>query len=130
MLHLLRKVFDCFFEDDFISSLHILVPQFESCLRRMFSQAGFATTSIKRGMAQHEETFNEFLNREDVKDVLGASFHKCIQMVMVEQTGHNLRNKIAHGLVTVEDCNKEINCLILFLYLQITKFVLREKSSD
>jgi len=115
-----------FFEKDYISSLHILVPQFESCLRRMFSQAGFATTSIKRGMVQHEETFNEFLNRDDVKEVLGESLHKCIQMIMVEQTGLNLRNKIAHGLIKVENCNKESNILILFLYLQITKFKLKK----
>ena len=28
-----------FFARDYISALHILVPQFESCLRRMFAQA-------------------------------------------------------------------------------------------
>lgn len=115
-----------FYEVDYISSLHILVPQFESCLRRMFSQAGFATTSIKRGMAQHEETFNEFLNRDDIKGVLGESLHKYIQMIMVEQTGLNLRNKIAHGLISIEDCNKSINILVLYLYLMITGFVLNE----
>lgn len=119
-----------FFDDDYVSSLHILVPQFESCLRRMFSQAGFATTSIKRGMAQHEETFNEFLNRDEIKEVLGESFHKFIQMIMVEQTGLNLRNKIAHGLINVEDCSKQINNLILFLYLQITKFVLNDGNTN
>ncbi|WP_146065524.1 DUF4209 domain-containing protein [Paenibacillus sp. UNC499MF] len=81
-----------FFEEAYVSSLHILVPQFESCLRKMFSQAGFATTSIKRGMAQHEETFNKFLSRDDIKEVLGESLHKFIQMIMVEQTGLNLCN--------------------------------------
>ncbi len=119
-----------FFEKDFVSSLHILVPQFESCLRRMFSQAGFATTSIKRGMAQHEETFNEFLNREDIKGVLGESLVKYIQMIMVEQTGLNLRNKIAHGLIGVEECNKNNSVLVLYLYLLMTSFVLNETKTE
>ncbi|MEH7076970.1 DUF4209 domain-containing protein [Neobacillus drentensis] len=119
-----------FFENDFVSSLHILVPQFESCLRRMFSQAGFATTSIKRGMAQHEETFNEFLNREDIKNVLGETLHRYIQMIMVEQTGLNLRNKIAHGLISIEECNKQNNITVLYLYLLITSFVLNDHDKD
>ncbi|WP_214626540.1 DUF4209 domain-containing protein [Paenibacillus agaridevorans] len=109
-----------FFNEDSISSLHVLVPQFEVCVRHMFVKAGAATSSIKKGMAQHEETFNEFLKREDVIQSLGDAVHKYIQFVMVEQSGMNLRNNIAHGLIKAEACNKSINVLVLHLFLVLT----------
>ena len=69
-----------------MSALHILVPQFESTVRRMFSKAGYSTTSIRKGNTQQEVTFNEFLLRDDVKSTLGNDVHKLIQIVMVEQS--------------------------------------------
>lgn len=109
-----------FLEGDYISSLHILVPQFESTLRRLFANAGYATTSIKKGTAQHEETFNEFLKREEIKDALGENIHKLIQIVMVEQTGLNLRNDIAHGLIGFSNVTKTKCVLVIYLYLLLT----------
>lgn len=111
-----------FFEGDYISSVHILVPQFESTMRRMFSNAGFPTTSIKKGTAQHEETFNEFLNREDIKSSLGNDIHKFIQIVMVEQAGLNLRNQIAHGLINFSDITKAQCLLVIYLFLVLTGY--------
>ena len=111
-----------FFEDDYISSIHILVPQFESTLRRFFANIGFPTTSIKKGTAQHEETFNEFLNREDIKISLGENVHKLIQIVMVEQAGLNLRNEIAHGLIRFSDITKNKCILVIYLFLMLTRY--------
>lgn len=111
-----------FFEEDYISSMHILIPQFESTLRRMFANVGYPTTSIKKGTAQHEETFNEFLNREDIKSSLGENVHKLIQIVMVEQSGLNLRNEIAHGLIKFSEITKTKNILVIYLYLILTRY--------
>ncbi|HDK8043163.1 TPA: DUF4209 domain-containing protein, partial [Staphylococcus aureus] len=94
-----------FLEKDYLSALHILVPQFESTVRRMFSKAGYSTTSIRKGNTQQEVTFNEFLLRDDVKSTLGNDVHKLIQIVMVEQSGLNLRNEIAHGLIELSNIN-------------------------
>ncbi|MEB4861016.1 DUF4209 domain-containing protein [Priestia megaterium] len=113
-----------FFEKDYISSLHILVPQFEDVIRGFFDKLGFVTTSIKKGTAQHEQTFNEFLERQDIKSILPPNIHKYIQMLMVEQTGSNLRNKIAHGLIHSSECNLMNNILILHLYLVMTTLVI------
>lgn len=111
-----------FLEEDYISSVHILVPQFESTLRRFFANAGYPTTSIKKGTAQHEETFNEFLNREDIKSSLGDDIHKLIQIVMVEQAGLNLRNEIAHGLIKFSDITNTICILVVYLFLVLTRY--------
>ncbi|MDD9783130.1 DUF4209 domain-containing protein [Priestia megaterium] len=118
------------FEKDYISSLHILVPQFEDVIRGFFHKLGFVTTSIKKGTAQHEQTFNEFLERQDIKEVLPERTHKYIQILMVEQTGSNLRNKIAHGLINSSECNLMNNILVLHLYLVLTTLTISVKEKD
>ncbi|MDI1667477.1 DUF4209 domain-containing protein [Staphylococcus aureus] len=103
-----------FLEKDYLSALHILVPQFESTVRRMFSKAGYSTTSIRKGNTQQEVTFNEFLLRDDVKSTLGNDVHKLIQIVMVEQSGLNLRNEIAHGLIELSNINYTKCILVIY----------------
>lgn len=45
-----------------------------------------------------------------------------IRIVMVEQTGWNLRNRIAHGLIRPQDCTEVEAVTVLHLYLLLTLF--------
>ncbi|WP_039838696.1 DUF4209 domain-containing protein, partial [Staphylococcus delphini] len=115
-----------FLEKDYLSALHILVPQFESTVRRMFSKVGYSTTSIRKGNTQQEITFNEFLLRDDVKLFFENDVHKLIQIVMVEQSGLNLRNEIAHGLIELSDINYTKCILVIYLFLILTRYYVEE----
>lgn len=107
-----------FFEKDYISCLHILVPQFENAFRVFFEKKGYSTTSIK-GDVQHEITFNDFLKKDFVLSNVDVDLLFLIKHAMIENSGINLRNHIAHGLIGVEELNK-LNCLIvLHLYFQL-----------
>ncbi|HHR7659815.1 TPA: DUF4209 domain-containing protein [Staphylococcus aureus] len=117
-----------FLEKDYLSALHILVPQFESTVRRMFSKAGYSTTSIRKGNTQQEVTFNEFLLRDDVKSTLGNDVHKLIQIVMVEQSGLNLRNEIAHGLIELSNINYTKCILVIYLFLILTRYSIEKNN--
>lgn len=109
-----------FFEDDYVSALHVLVPQFESYFRTFFEWGGFPTTSIKNNGLQHEQNFNDFLRQDFVKETLDENLLFMIEFVMVEQLGKNLRNKIAHGLGDIRTFRKN-NCLIvIYLFWMIT----------
>jgi len=118
------------FEDDYVSSLHILVPQVEASVRGIFQNAGLATTVIRHGMVQFEETFNEFLRRPEVIRALGERFHKYLQMIFVEQTGLNLRNEIAHGIVGPEKCNRVLAYVVLHCLLLLTSIILTDEESS
>jgi hypothetical protein len=119
-----------FFARDYVSALHILVPQFESCLRRMFAQAGFPTTTIKSGETQHEESFTRFLGRPDVKAALGPDIHKYIEFVMVNQKGLNLRNEVAHGLIKPSDCSENNVQIVIHLFLMLTLYRINPGEED
>lgn len=117
--NIVKKGIERFFDDDYISSLHIIVPQFERLFRTFFEWGGFPTTSLKHKELQYEQTFNDFLNQDFVQDSLNDDLLFMIDYVMVSQIGKNLRNNIAHGLYDERVFNKT-NCLIvLYLFLVI-----------
>lgn len=55
-----------------------------------------------------------------MKEKLGAYLHKSIQLMLLEETGLNLRNKFTHGLIGIEECNQTNSTLVLFLYLLLS----------
>ena len=109
-----------YFSEDFISAIHILVPKFESCFREFFSWGGYPTTSIKKSATQHEQTFNEFLENDFVKDNIDSDTLFLIKYVMVDNLGYNLRNDIAHGLAGADKFSRNVANIVLFLYFILT----------
>lgn len=121
-----------FFENDYVSALHVLVPQFESYFRTFFEWGGFPTTSLKNNGLQHEQNFNDFLRQDFVRESLDENLLFMIEFVMVEQLGKNLRNNIAHGLSDIKAFRKN-NCLmVVYLFWLITaiKWVFPSESVD
>jgi len=117
-----------FFAGDHLGSLHVLVPQFESSLRRAFSKQGFVTTIKKnKGRSEQEQTFGNFLDRTDIRAELGENLHQAIRFVMVDQLGMNLRNNIGHGLISAEACNEVHSCLVLLLFLILKSANIRKQ---
>lgn len=51
-----------------------------------------------------------------MKSTLGNDVHKLIQIVMVEQSGLNLRNEIAHGLIELSNINYTKCILVIYLF--------------
>lgn len=119
-----------YFNEDFISAIHILVPKFESCFREFFSWGGYPTTSIKKSATQHEQTFNEFLENDFVKNNIDSDTLFLIKYVMVDNLGYNLRNDIAHGLAGADKFSRNIANIVLFLYFILTNLCWETKEIE
>lgn len=111
-----------YWNEDYISSLSILVPQFENCLRQFFHAGGFNTTVMRKGNAQQEITFNSFLEKDYVEENIEDDLLFMIKFVMVEETGYNLRNNIAHGLAKLRDFRKDYAHTVVYLFMQLTRY--------
>lgn len=111
-----------FYNEDYISALHILVPKFESCFRAFFECGGYETTSIKSKTTQHEQNFNDFLRNEFVVSNIEEDFLFFIKYVMVEDTGYNLRNNIAHGLANLDTFNSVMTHVVVYLFFMLTNY--------
>lgn len=111
------------FADDLVSALHILVPQFEDVLRSLIEKGGGGIIKPRSRQAGWEfETFGSFLRQETVKQALPPEILEYIRLVMTEQGGWNLRNRVAHGLTRPQDCTQTTLLTVVHLFLLLTLF--------
>jgi hypothetical protein len=97
-LHLVAKGLKLGLEGDFITSLHLLVPQLENGIRNFLEQSGVATSHFVDSEVEEEKTLGGYLSHEALKKAMGESLVFTLQFVFTEKAGVNLRNNLSHGL--------------------------------
>ncbi len=106
--------------EDYVSALHILVPQFEFFLLHCARNLGISTVVLdtKRDIATRTLTLSEtHLDSEEFKKVFGENFCKQVKFILFEPLGYKIRHKVAHGEISPDECSFQTVTLILYLYL-------------
>lgn len=85
---------------DMPSALSLLVPQIEQMVRLRLKAQGLHTLYIGDNGVETEKALGSLLDMPESKVFLGEDLAFELQSVLLEQVGPNLRNEIAHGLVT------------------------------
>lgn len=85
---------------DMPSALSLLVPQIEQMVRLRLKAQGLHTLHIGDNGVETEKALGSLLDMPESKLFLGEDLAFELQSVLLEQVGPNLRNEIAHGLVT------------------------------
>ena len=95
-----------FFGGDFFSALHILVPQIEHSLRHILKHVGVDPSTIRDDMTQEDRTLSPMLTQErgSLEGVLGPAIVFEIENLFVFRAGPVLRHRLAHGLVSADEC--------------------------
>jgi len=95
-----------FFNGDFISALHILVPQLENSLRYVLKQADVDPSAIQSDMTQENRNLSVMLNRdrETLESIFGGAIVFEIESLFDFRGGPALRHQLAHGLLSAEKC--------------------------
>ena len=109
-----------YFEEDYVSALHILVPQFEFFLLHCARRLGISTVVLdtKLDVATRTLTLSEnHLDSEEFKKIFGGNFCRQVKFVLFEPLGYKIRHKVAHGEISFKECNFQTATLILYLYL-------------
>jgi hypothetical protein len=127
-LPFLEKGINHYFADDHVSALHLLVPRIEHMLKSTFEQTGVPSVAVPNERQIREQTFGDFLRREDVRNTLGESIWYYLYFALVDESGLNLRNDIAHGWIELESCNRVTVQISLYCILQLTR--LQKKNPD
>ena len=95
-----------FFGGDFFSALHILVPQLEHSLRYILKLVGQNLSTIRNDMTQEVLSLPVMLDkkRESLTKILGPAIVFEIENMFHSRAGPSLRHRVAHGLVSANDC--------------------------
>lgn len=93
------------YKNDFVGALHILVPHFENVIRQHLKWNEISTTyhDPKTGI-ETENGLSSLLSSKGAEDIFGADLIFEIKALFCDSFGFNLRNNLAHGIITYEAC--------------------------
>ena len=93
------------FNQDFVTSIHLLTPRIENMVRFHLNSAGVNTIYADQNGIRTEKGLSALMDLPETRNVLGENLSYEIKALFCDQIGPNLRNNIAHGLLSDEQCN-------------------------
>lgn len=119
---LIQRGLERHFSGDYVSSIHVLIPQIESLVRRLLSKNGVDVVTFERGKTNtHDAILTALIDREETKELLGKSLQWYIKLALVEKLGLNLRNEVAHGLISQDQCSKRNSLIAIHVLILLTR---------
>ena len=104
--HLFALGFARFWQGDFASAAHLLIPQLENSLRYVLLNANRESSKIKPDLLQEDRSLSGLLQslRSELEDVFGADLIYELELLFTFKPGPALRHEMAHGKTTAADC--------------------------
>lgn len=107
------------FDNDFVTALHLLVPQVEHLVRFHLKEAGVKTTNLDKNGIENENGLSTLMEHEQVHVIFGEDLTFEIRALFCDSFGPNLRNELAHGLIDYEEAQSTHSVYAWWLLLRI-----------
>lgn len=108
------------YDRDFVTALHLLIPQIEHMVRFHLKQAGAKTTNIDKNGIQNENGLSTLMDLPEVDQVFGKNLAFELKSLLCNPFGSNLRNELAHGLLNEDMCYSSPAIYAWWLALKLT----------
>jgi hypothetical protein len=86
------------FEENFLVSTHLLIPQVEHLIRVILKQNDIKTTVLEPNGIEIEKGLSTLIEEPILKEVLDKNLVYELKFLLTKAIGYNLRNNVAHGL--------------------------------
>jgi Domain of unknown function (DUF4209) len=93
------------YERDFVTALHLLIPQIEHMVRIHLKSSGAQTTNLDLNGIENENGMSTLMDHPNAEKVFGKNMTFELRALFCDASGPNLRNELAHGLLTEDNCN-------------------------
>ena len=107
------------YERDYVTALHLLIPQIEHMVRVHLKQAGAKTTNIDKDGIQNENGLSTLMDLPEVEQVFGKDLAFELKSLFCDPFGPNLRNELAHGLLDEDACHSPFAIYAWWLALRL-----------
>ncbi len=108
------------YERDFVTALHLLIPQIEHLVRVHLKQAGAKTTNLDENGIQNENGLSTLMDLPEAEQVFGKDLAFELKALFCDAFGPNLRNELAHGLLDEDGCHSPFAIYAWWLALRLT----------
>ena len=98
--------FSRFFQGDFPSAAHLLIPQLEPSLRHILKTYGVDPTKRRDDATEEDQSLDGIItnHRAVLEELLGADLLEELNRIFNVQPGPNLRHEMAHGQISANEC--------------------------
>ncbi|MFL9987335.1 DUF4209 domain-containing protein [Paraburkholderia sediminicola] len=97
--HLFCLGFARFWQGDYASAVHLLVPQIENSIRYVLLNSNQDSSKMSRDLLQEDRSLSGLLEnfREEMDRVFGEDLTNDLELLFVHKPGPALRHELAHG---------------------------------
>ena len=127
---LIRRGVEAWAAADFVSALHVLIPQVEHALRQLAVIVGTALYRPGNAGGLNARMLGDLLNDELIKQALGPDIATYLFVLLADARGWNLRNNVCHGLAAVGDFNPATGDRVIHALLVLASVRLSEPAAD
>lgn len=92
---------------DLVQAVHILVPQVEHIVRAHLQHGGAITTTTSKEGIVMENGMSTLVKLPQMAEVFGDDLTFELTALFCDQNGPNLRNEVAHGLISRHACESD-----------------------
>lgn len=116
---LIGKALFAGYEHDFVTALHLLVPQIEHLVRHRLQRAGVITAKLDADGIETEVGLSALMDIPEANNVFGEDIAFEFRALFCDACGPNLRNRVAHGLLDDRECNSVYTVYAWWLTLRL-----------
>ena len=120
------------FDGDFQIAGHLLTLQFEACVRHVLVQAGAHVAMIEQDGTESLKTWGGLMSLPMAAQLFGPELTFEMSGLMFEESGYNLRHKVAHGMLKADEFESYPTLIIwwLMLYMCFIQVGSRHEAAD
>lgn len=107
------------YDGDFVTALHLLIPQIEHMVRSHLKQAGAVTATLDKEGIENENGLSTLMALPEAEGVFGKDLVFELRALLCDPFGPNLRNELAHGLLDDADCSSAASVYTWWLGLRL-----------
>ena len=118
------------FKGEMFEALHILAPQMENLFRTIAEDAGSVMSKLKEDLSMEEKLLSSILDDELLWDCYDNDVLFWFKCLLNEKSGANIRNEIAHGIMTSGNGNSAVSIYFYCLVLKMLSFTATEEYKE
>ena len=104
---------------DFLIASHLLTPQIENSLRYVLESRGVDCTKLESDGVQPLKVFGGIFGLPETETVFGKDLCFEIRGCLIEKSGYDFRNRVAHGFVGENDCYSNAAITVWWLTIRM-----------
>jgi hypothetical protein len=92
------------FHSDFMTAIHLLVPQIENSFRHLMTDKNMVTTKLDQYGVQRQIDLSDLVIDSRLETILSKNVLLELRTLLTDNRGPNLRHALAHGMLGDDEC--------------------------